>query len=118
MIFGMSKKNVFITLGVILAVSAIAYSIYRKRKGLPIVTTPVKIGAGSNQNQGLNRSKTLAKGSEGDEVRELQKMLNQIGAGIEPDGIFGDQTEGALVYFKGINETTLEMFESLPTIQA
>lgn len=42
----------------------------------------------------------IAKGSRGDDVRNLQKMLCVIGYPIEEDGIFGDETEGALRAFQ------------------
>ena len=42
----------------------------------------------------------LKKGSKGEEVRELQKRLNDLGANLQVDGIFGPKTEAALNEFK------------------
>jgi peptidoglycan hydrolase-like protein with peptidoglycan-binding domain len=39
----------------------------------------------------------LRKGSRGDEVRELQRKLGQLGFDLSADGIFGDDTEKAVI---------------------
>jgi hypothetical protein len=65
---------------------------------------------------GLELDKVLSKGSTGDEVFELQKILvNQYGAslgftGFDKDGIdgeFGGLTEKALSDAKGVKQITL-----------
>lgn len=42
----------------------------------------------------------LKKGDRGDEVKELQRLLNDLGEGLDVDGIFGSQTEAALKRFQ------------------
>jgi peptidoglycan hydrolase-like protein with peptidoglycan-binding domain len=39
----------------------------------------------------------LKKGSQGDEVKQLQSKLKGLGFGIESDGIFGDRTHNAVI---------------------
>ena len=65
---------------------------------------------------GLNLDSVLSKGSTGDEVAELQRILvNQYGAdlgftGFDKDGIdgeFGGMTEKALFDAKGVKQITL-----------
>lgn len=49
----------------------------------------------------LPSSGSLKKGSKGDSVKELQKMLNdRIGAGLKVDGIYGAKTETAVKKFQ------------------
>lgn len=66
---------------------------------------------------GLDLNTVLSKGSTGDEVFELQKVLvNQYGedlgyTGAGKDGIdgqFGSATEKALLYAKGVKEISLK----------
>jgi hypothetical protein len=68
---------------------------------------------------GLDLNTVLSKGSTGDEVIELQKVLvNQYGAdlgfsGANKDGVdgeFGAMTEKALVNAKGVKEISLKEF--------
>jgi hypothetical protein len=70
----------------------------------------------SDDYAGLNLDSVLSKGSTGDEVFELQKILvNQYGAdlgftGADKDGIdgeFGSLTEKALLKAKGVKGITL-----------
>ena len=65
---------------------------------------------------GLELDKVLSKGSTGDEIFELQRILvNQYGAdlgftGFDKDGIdgeFGGMTEKALLDAKGVKQITL-----------
>lgn len=63
-------------------------------------------GNGSSAPQ-LNYNRLLKFGSNGAEVRQLQKWL-----GITADGIFGAQTEAALMARKGVEEITLAQFEN------
>lgn len=42
----------------------------------------------------------LKKGSDGNEVLQLQMSLNQLGYGLNPDGKFGDATHGAVVHLQ------------------
>jgi hypothetical protein len=66
---------------------------------------------------GLNMTKVLSKGSKGDEVSELQRILiNQYSAdlgysGANKDGIdgeFGAMTEKALLDAKGVKQISLK----------
>ncbi len=70
----------------------------------------------SEEYAGLELDKVLSKGSSGDEVAELQRILvNQYGANLgftggDKDGIdgdFGTMTERALLSTKGVKEITL-----------
>ena len=45
---------------------------------------------------------SLKKGSEGDEVVELQQELNGLGFELEEDGIFGTQTHNAVITLQTI----------------
>lgn len=44
--------------------------------------------------------KTIKKGSRGDEVLQLQKLLNKNGHGLTEDGDFGAKTEAAVIAFQ------------------
>ena len=55
---------------------------------------------------GLDRNKTLKKGSKGSEVRALQTLLK-----IKVDGDFGRNTENALFTQKGVKQITLNQFK-------
>jgi len=70
----------------------------------------------SDEFAGLDMDKVLSKGSTGDEVYELQRILiNQYGAdlgytGFDKDGIdgqFGGATEKALLNSKGVKQISL-----------
>ena len=39
---------------------------------------------------------TVRSGSRGDDVRQLQQLLNQRGYGLDVDGIFGSRTQSAV----------------------
>ena len=101
----MKNKNLLIGAGVVIG----AYAIYRYFKSRP---TPVN----SEDFAKLDLDKVLSKGSSGDEVFELQRILvNQYGAdlgftGFDKDGIdgeFGSMTEKALLDAKGVKEISL-----------
>lgn len=57
----------------------------------------------------INRTLQLKKGSKGAEVKELQRKL-----GVDDDGIFGKDTEGALYRLKGVKSISLRDFETKP----
>lgn len=59
----------------------------------------------------LNKNLVLRIGSKGNEVKELQKLL-----GITADGIFGSQTQAALISKKGVSEITLTKFATTPNV--
>jgi peptidoglycan hydrolase-like protein with peptidoglycan-binding domain len=45
---------------------------------------------------------SLHTGSEGDDVLELQQALNQLGFGLDEDGIFGQNTHNAVITLQTI----------------
>ena len=45
-------------------------------------------------------SRLLKKGSVGGDVKTLQELLNQLGAGLAVDGDFGSKTEAAVKAFQ------------------
>lgn len=57
----------------------------------------------------INKALILKNGSKGIEVAELQKLL-----GITTDGIFGNNTEKALLAVKGVSQISLNAFASTP----
>lgn len=59
----------------------------------------------SNFQNGLQ---LLRKGSNGTEVRELQKMLNKIGYELNVDGDFGNNTESAVKHFQESLQLTVD----------
>lgn len=59
----------------------------------------------------LDGNKLLKKGVNGSETKKLQTLL-----GITSDGIFGTQTEAALLAKKGVVQTTLNQFPTLLNI--
>lgn len=69
----------------------------------PVITTPTPIA--------LNKSLVLKKGSKGNEVRELQKLLK-----VTVDGDFGANTEGALFSKKGVKQISLNQYNSAPDV--
>ena len=51
---------------------------------------------------------TLKKGSKGEEVKKLQKRLNELGYGLTVDGDFGQKTENAVKDFQGNNGLSVD----------
>ncbi|WP_158728627.1 peptidoglycan-binding protein [Flavobacterium sp. I-STPA6A] len=84
-----------------IAISKKSGAIPVKRKG----AIPVKRKAANLVNRKVfeKKSKKLAKGSKGKEVRQLQKSL-----GIKPDGDFGPKTEAALQEATGSKSITMD----------
>ena len=58
----------------------------------------------------LNRERLLARGTNGAEVSELQRLLRAEGENITQDGIFGPLTEAALQRRRSRTSTTLNQF--------
>lgn len=58
------------------------------------------------QSSNLDYNKLLAKGSKGAEVRKLQELLN-----LNPDGVFGRNTQNALFSLKKVKSIRLNDFE-------
>lgn len=56
-----------------------------------------------------NNVPTLRRGSKGELVKSVQEYLNdEIGAGLEPDGIFGEKTEDAVKAFQKKHGLTVD----------
>lgn len=97
-----------------LFIGAVAITvIYAINKYFKSVPKPIS----SDAYAGLNLDMVLSKGSTGDEVAELQKILiNQYGAdlgysGGNKDGVdsqFGTMTEKALLQAKGVKQISLK----------
>jgi hypothetical protein len=51
---------------------------------------------------------TLKLGSRGDEVKQLQELLNQKGANLSVDGIYGGQTAAAVKNYQGGNSLAVD----------
>ena len=93
-------KKVFLIAGPIAAAALIIWLINRKKK--PIIdqatdddVKPATLTASSST--GTSSSFPLKQGSRGDKVKELQRII-----GADPDGIFGPNTENALIQFAAI----------------
>jgi len=54
--------------------------------------------------QDVSAAPTLSRGAKGDDVRELQKLLNRHGNKIAVDGDFGPITEAAVITFQKANK--------------
>jgi hypothetical protein len=103
-----NNTNKYLTIGVVAI--AVAYGLNKWIKSMPKSINSVDYG-------GLNIDMALSKGSTGDEVAELQRILvNQYGAslgftGADKDGVdgqFGSMTEKALFDAKGVKEISLK----------
>ena len=102
------NTNKYLIIGVVAV--AVAWGINKWLKSMPK-------SINSDAYAGLNLDTILSKGSTGDEVFELQRiLLDQYGAdlglsGAEKDGIdgeFGSMTESALIKAKGVKEISLK----------
>lgn len=109
----LKKYKIPILIGVLFLVIAVAYSyrdkipFYAKKKPQ---TDPILI---TSSNNGETR---LSKGSRGEEVVELQRMLNEKHRSTPPqiipllleDGIFGNRTETMLKKWTGKTSVTIK----------
>lgn len=102
------NTNKYLIIGAVAVVVIFAIDKYLKSRPKPI---------SSDAYAGLNLDMVLSKGSTGDEVAELQKILiNQYGAdlgysGADKDGVdsqFGTMTENALLKAKGVKQISLK----------
>ena len=59
----------------------------------------------------------LKNGSRGDEVKALQAKLNQLGFTLEVDGIFGDNTQNAVITLQTIFGYTVDGIVGPGTMQ-
>lgn len=103
----MKKEHIYWGLAII-SVIGLGYLIYTKYKGKG-VQAPEEIGQSPDTLPVLviNEDLVLKKGSKGNEVRQLQQLMQ-----ISSDGIFGSQTEAKLFALKGVKEITLKKFKS------
>jgi len=104
----LKNKNTLLIAGVVILVGGFAIN-----KWLKSMPKPINSDAYSD----LDLDMVLAKGSNGMEVAELQRILaNQYGAdlgftGVEKNGIdgdFGNMTEKALLKAKGVKQISLK----------
>lgn len=107
MVLDKKKKVILISVGVIF-LGLVYVNKWLKKM-------PTKLNA--DEYSGLDKSLILKKGSKGDEVFVLQKILvNNFGAdlgysGAEKNGVdgeFGTMTENALMEAKGVNKIALK----------
>ena len=106
----LKNKNTLLIAGIVVLIGGFAISKWLKSMPKPI---------NSDAFEGLDLDMVLAKGSNGREVSELQRiLLNQYGAdlgftGVEKDGVdgdFGTMTENALLKVKGVKQISLKEF--------
>ena len=102
------NTNKYLIIGLVAVVVALGIDKWLKSKPKPI---------SSDEYSDLNLDMVLSKGSTGNEVSELQKILiNQYGAdlgysGAEKNGVdgqFGLMTENALLKAKGVKQISLK----------
>lgn len=111
----MKKKIIIIAVILVLVIAAVYYYYTRKPKTEEEILTPV-ITPGPNNNLLVsNDTFPLKIGSKGENVTYLQKALNKLGATIEVDGNFGQQTYSAILL--KVNATsypvTLDVFNTI-----
>ena len=109
----MKSKNGMIATGVIVLL-LIAYFCYMDSVNAYVGRMLGKVE--DNDKADLDKEKVLSKGSKGLEVKALQSQI-AAGGGELPkygaDGIFGNETEVALMKMHSIKKVTLAGFESL-----
>jgi hypothetical protein len=69
-----------------------------EKVGDPVIESPVK----------LDENKVLMLGSKGEEVKELQRILNSMGASLDVDGSFGLKTQTSLFKYSKLYKITLK----------
>lgn len=96
----MEKKDIYIIGGLALLIGGIyLFSSKEENTEEELVEEPASLPTV------INKNLLLQKGSKGIEVQELQKIL-----GLNADGIFGSQTEAALLNKKGVKQITLNNY--------
>lgn len=95
-----------------LSILGLGYLIYTKYKGKGVQNAD-EIGQSADTVPAvlINEDLLLKKGLKGNEVKQLQQLME-----ISADGIFGSQTESKLLALKGVKQTTLKTFKSSITI--
>jgi peptidoglycan hydrolase-like protein with peptidoglycan-binding domain len=63
-------------------------------------TSTSKSTSSTSNNSNDWTGQTLRKGSQGEAVKDLQRMLNSAGYNVKVDGIYGSETEGAVRSFQ------------------
>lgn len=96
-----TKKKALIVSGLLVAVGG--YYIYKNMTSKPNVAEEVA----PNTTTPFDVNKVLSKGSQGDEVKSLQKGLN---GGIKVDGDFGDKTEARLKKLTGKTSMSIKEY--------
>lgn len=108
--------NKYLIPGAVIAAGIGAYIILNKKKtenfDYPVIDVPV-VDLPEPTVPTINQHKILQKGMQGAEVAELQRLL-----GIYGDGVFGAQTEAALLAKKGVKSITLASYNSTATVNA
>lgn len=89
----MKKENIFLA---VLAVAVVGVLLYKK------FSKTNKSAENIDDTNYLDKNLILKKGSRGEEVRELQKLLK-----VAADGIFGPITETALLKQRGVKQISL-----------
>ncbi|MNE63484.1 hypothetical protein D3C80_1588370 [compost metagenome] len=88
----MKKENIFLAVLATVVVGVLLYKKFSKaNKLVPVDDTDY-----------LDKNLILKKGSQGEEVRELQGLLK-----VATDGIFGPITESALLKQRGVKQISL-----------
>jgi len=108
------KKKVFIIIVVLIIAGVASFFIYKKVK-------QKKEAGSSGTTGGATGTSTfpLKQGSQGENVKLLQNMLNKIvPAELEADGIFGTKTEASLQNKVGLKQLTKNQFEALRNIMS
>lgn len=96
-----TKKKALIVSGLLVAIGG--YYIYKNMTSKPNVAEEVA----PNTTTPFDVNKVLSKGSQGDEVKSLQKGLN---GGIKVDGDFGDKTEARLKKLTGKTSMSIKEY--------
>lgn len=108
-------KKEYLIVGGALALGIIAWALNKNKNTNVAATSSVNETSTVNetlpQSTSLNEDLLLQKGSKGQEVSQLQKLMS-----ISSDGVFGTQTEAKLFSLKGVTKITLRNFKNTPNI--
>jgi hypothetical protein len=105
-----NENKVLIGVGV-LGVLGLGYLYWKKKQNEnQVEETPNNLTEETPKTE-FDRNKLLGKGSKGQEVRELQSLLN-----IKIDGDFGRNTLNTLQKAKGVSQISLNQFQMINTI--
>lgn len=104
-----TKKILLIGLP-LLAGGALIYILNKKRRS-PLYEQPPATDLGTSVIK--TGAFPLKKGSKGEAVRELQRILNYKGANLQVDGDWGPKTDAAVQQFLGTTTVTEQQFNQL-----